>query len=187
MENKSQHPFWDALISFPPIKWFCNLSVCKKAMKIPLMQKIFNYEMITYMFYGVATTIINLIAYWLIYSPLVPADPITDKAGAAAATAIANVGAWVIAVIFAFITNKLIVFKSKSFSPNIVIKELFAFIAARLLSLGFETLWMMGATFINPSTTFNLIAKFIAMIAVTLLNYIFSKLFIFKKKQGDAK
>jgi putative flippase GtrA len=88
------------------------------------------------------------------------------------------VSSWILAVSFAFVTNKLFVFQSSSLEMSVLIKEISAFVGARLLSLGFEIVWMNVTTTVlkwNDS-----VCKIAAQFVITVLNYIFSKLFIFK-------
>ena len=100
---------------------------------------------------------------------------------------------WIFAVSFAYITNKLWVFESKSWQGKTVIKELLGFVGARLFSLGVEELglWLlidilnMGAlrlSILSLDINGNMIAKVIMQIVVIILNYVFSKLVVFKKK-----
>lgn len=178
MITKSERPFWDFLLSIKIITWFINLPISKKVMKNKLAQKLFNYEAITYIFYGVLTTIVNLVIYRLIYKTAAP----KDETQARIITAVATIIAWIIAMLFAFVTNKLIVFKSPSFKKEILWPEFTSFTIARLLSLGFEFIIMLGSTFISTTEFFNTCAKVFAMIFVVIINYIFSKLFIFKNK-----
>ena len=173
---KSDKPFWDWMMNIPVVKWFCNLSICKKCMELKIFQMLLNYEIITYIFYGVLTTIVNLAIYYGFYGIFVA---IFDSA---LGVAILNTIAWLVAMLFAFITNKLIVFKSKNISFAVMIKELSAFAIARLASLFMEMIIVVPTAAIFPnSDTINFIAKIIAQIVVVISNYIFSKLFIFKK------
>ena len=89
--------------------------------------------------------------------------------------------AWTTAVIFAFITNKLIVFDSKNMDKKVVMKETISFFIARVISLGFD----MGIIYlmIDVMKIHEIISKVVANIVVIILNYIFSKLFIFKKEK----
>jgi putative flippase GtrA len=93
---------------------------------------------------------------------------------------IANAIAWVLAVAFAFITNKLYVFRSKSFEPSLLRRELISFVGARLLTLGIDELGMMLLVSVMGMNDW--IAKTIVNVLVIVLNYILSKLFIFKKE-----
>ena len=92
----------------------------------------------------------------------------------------ATVIAWTVAVIFAFVTNKLIVFESKSWKPAVAGKEFIGFIGARLFSLLVELLCMFIMVTLLHWNEF--VAKVIVQIIVVILNYVFSKLIIFKNK-----
>ena len=92
-----------------------------------------------------------------------------------------NTIAWILSVIFAFVTNKIFVFNSKSTDKKVLLKETVFFLIARLFSLGFDMLvvWLMADLWgINVW-----IVKIISNIIVIIMNYIFSKLFIFNNKQ----
>lgn len=92
----------------------------------------------------------------------------------------ATVIAWTVAVIFAFVTNKLIVFESKSWKPAVAGKEFVGFIGARLFSLLVELVFMFVMVTLLKWNDF--VAKFIVQVIVVILNYVFSKLLIFKNK-----
>ena len=84
------------------------------------------------------------------------------------------------ALIFAFFTNKIFVFESKSFRLKKLIPEIIGFTGARLLSFLFEE----GFLFVTYYFGMNeYIAKLIASVVVIILNYFSSKFFIFKKKE----
>lgn len=90
-----------------------------------------------------------------------------------------NIISWIIAVIAMYIMNKLFVFKTECNNYKTLIKEFFSFIVARILTLIVETLILyLGADIININ---DIIVKVIAQIVIIILNYLFSKLFIFKK------
>ena len=92
----------------------------------------------------------------------------------------ANIIAWVLAVLFAFITNKLFVFKSKSMDFKTLFTEGVSFFACRFLTGVLDVLIMYFAVdvFFQNSTMW----KIISNIIVIILNYIVSKVFVFNKK-----
>lgn len=153
-------------------------------------------EIILYLIFGVLTTVVNFI-FFSIFNKFT--DPL-----------ISNIIAWIFAVSFAFVTNKLLVFESKSWSKKTVIKEGSEFFGARLFSLGIEEaglalmlkvfhldipleeitkrfLIIIDNNLINLPEKFvnfftgEMIVKIILSVVVIVLNYIFSKLIIFKK------
>lgn len=124
-----------------------------------------NY--IFYAFFGVCTTLINWGVYYLCYSIIhIPNVPST-------------IIAWILAVTFAFITNKIWVFDSKSFDGKTLIYEIWTFLASRLLTGILDVVIMYFAVdvFAMNSTVWKLISNII----VIVLNYILSRLIIFKK------
>lgn len=131
-----------------------------------LWSKLVNKETISYLIFGVLTTIINYAVF-----------EICRFAGIH--YLIGTVIAWALAVMFAYITNKLFVFESKSWKKEVVVKELTSFVACRIASglfdLGFMAL-AVELLSMNES-----IAKLAANVFVVAANYVFSKLFIFKK------
>lgn len=152
------------------------------------MKKLFiKYkEIISYVFFGVLTTVVNLLVFKLF-----------DRILGSNLYLVTNVIAWIAAVVFAYITNKLWVFESKSWKADVVIKELVGFFGARVLSLGIEEagLWLMidimhfenikGFEIFSFKFDGNFIAKLIMQVVVVIMNYIFSKFLIFTKKKTD--
>jgi putative flippase GtrA len=127
-----------------------------------------NPETISYIIFGVLTTVINILVFNILNVQLH-----WDWA-------ISNVLAWVFAVIFAFITNKLFVFQSKSFTLKLFLWECTTFFGARLLSLGVDMLgmWIM----LDLCHIDSMISKVVVNVIVIIINYVLSKLIIFKKK-----
>lgn len=131
-----------------------------------LINKYVNKETISYVFFGALTTFVNLGAYWICTHVGIDYR-------------ISNTIAWVLAVAFAYVTNKLFVFESKSWKGSVVIKEVIGFVGARLLSFVFETGFLIFTVEILKMNDF--IAKCVASIFVLIMNYVASKFFIFKK------
>lgn len=122
--------------------------------------------LISYAFFGGCTTIVNWATYILCYNK------------AHIPNVISTIIAWIVAVAFAFITNKLWVFNSKSFNWRILLYEIWTFISARLLTGLLEVGIMYFAVdmyHLNAS-----LWKLLSNIVVIILNYVFSKLIIFK-------
>lgn len=124
-------------------------------------------ELILYVFFGGCTTLINIVSYFacrqVLCMPIVPADVI----------------AWLVSVIFAYVTNKLFVFESKSWRPRLVLKESAEFLAARIFSLGVDVV-MLYIT-VTILDFWELPMKVLANVVVIVINYIFSKWIIFRK------
>ena len=125
-------------------------------------------ELFFYGVFGVLTTILNLIVFFFfrdaMHIPLL----------------VANSMAWVIAVIFAFITNKLFVFNSKSWESSVWIKELVEFFSSRIFTFIVETVLLFLT--VKVWGLDEKICKIAITVLVIILNYILSKLWVFKKK-----
>lgn len=121
-------------------------------------------EIINYLIFGGLTTLISIITYAL-FAKVFHIDYL-----------ISNVLSWIIAVLFAYITNKIFVFESKS-KKNI--KEITSFFFFRVVSLIMEMVILY--IFVDMLHIDDLVTKIIAQIIVIVSNYVFSKLFIFKK------
>lgn len=139
-----------------------------------LIKKFLNKETISYLIFGVLTTIINIVVFWFAEREL--AFIMSEDA----ASLVGNVIAWVISVAFAFVTNKLFVFESKSMAFKVVMAELTGFVIARLLSLAFDEGFMFFAIVLLGMNS--LLAKIISNVFVVIINYVLSKFFIFKNK-----
>lgn len=139
-------------------------------------------ELITYGVFGVATTVVNFITFKL-FNVILGEEYYL----------LSNVIAWVVSVFFAYFTNKLWVFESKSMKADVVMKELLSFFAARGFSFIIEELglyllvdvaklsdYSLNLVYFNLSGT--MISKVLIAAVVVVLNYFFSKMFIFRKK-----
>lgn len=125
------------------------------------------YDILVYLFFGVLTTLVNYIVYLPCYNLL--------HWGAA----VSNVVAWVAAVAFAYVTNKPFVFKSYDWSRETVIPELTKFVGSRILSGALET----GIIFVTVDWLCwdGNIMKLLTSVLVVIINYIASKLLVFKR------
>lgn len=124
---------------------------------------------ILYAFFGVATTLINIIVYWVCARVLC----LSTMAG--------NILAWIAAVLFAYITNKKWVFESQVNDFRGIMREIISFISCRLAT-GLLDMFIMYV-FVDIIHFNDMIVKCIANIIVIIANYIASKLIIFKKAQ----
>ena len=130
----------------------------------------FKYkELFFYGVFGVGATVINIVSYRIL------ANTFGKKY-----FLIANIIAWILAFIFAFITNKLFVFESKSWEVKIAIKEFVGFLSARLATGILDTVLMW--LFVSVISLDDTLSKIIINILVIIINYIASKFFIFKKE-----
>lgn len=126
-------------------------------------------ELFFYAVFGVGATVINIVSYRVL------ANTFGKKY-----FLIANIIAWILAFIFAFITNKLFVFESKSWEAQIAMKEFVGFLSARLATGILDTVLMW--LFVSVISLDDTLSKVIINILVIIINYIASKFFIFKKE-----
>ena len=126
-------------------------------------------EIINYLIFGVLTTIISLLTYYLlVFTILNPNNPLELQ--------IANIISWIVCVTFAYITNRKYVFNSNNKN---IIKECIKFYSSRLTTLLLDMLLMFLLVSILKFN--DKIVKIIIQIIVIILNYIISKLLVFKK------
>jgi len=123
---------------------------------------------VTYVFVGLLTTIVNVIAFWF-GTHIHHLDILSG-----------NCFAWIVAVSFGYWANKTIVFKTHSDSLQALLTECISFFAMRLVSLGVESVILKVTVEILHLP--DMIMKVITNFVVVILNYVFSKVFIFKKK-----
>lgn len=127
-------------------------------------------EIITYIFFGGLTTVVSFVSY-AIFVRFFNLDIV-----------VGNILSWIISVTFAYITNRIWVFESKEKKPIKIIYEIVSFFSSRLLSGAVETLLMF--VFAEKLGLYDLGVKIIANVIVIILNYIFSKLIVFRKKNN---
>ncbi|MCQ2516774.1 MAG: GtrA family protein [Saccharofermentans sp.] len=123
---------------------------------------------IMYGIFGVLTTVVNYFVYWLCARPL-SLDPM-----------VSNTIAWVAGVAFAYVTNRKYVFESQENSTKGIIRELGSFTVSRLFTYFVEQAILF--VFVKRLGFNDLIIKLIANVVVIILNYVLSKLIVFKKK-----
>ena len=133
------------------------------------IKKLWNQykELILYVIFGGCTTLINIVVYFVcrrwLWMAVVPAD----------------VMAWFLSVVFAYVTNKLFVFESKSWQTKLVLKEVAEFFAARVFSLGVDVALLYMT--VELLGWWEMPMKITANVVVIIINYIFSKWIIFNK------
>lgn len=119
------------------------------------------------MIFGVLTTIINLTSYYF-FSKIININYL-----------ISNIISWIISVIFSYITNKLYVFNSKDKRMDVIVKEFIKFINCRLTSGFIEVLLLF--LLVDIMKINDIISKLAIGVIVVVLNFIFSKIFVFQK------
>jgi len=141
-------------------------------------------EQIVYIFFGVLTTAVNLLTFHV--CEIILGQKLY---------LISNIAAWVLSVAFAFVTNKLWVFESKSWQKGTVLKEIPAFVSARVFSFLVEEFGLYVLVDVLSLKTFSfdfigykiygtIIAKIVLAVVVVVINYIFSKFIVFRRKEG---
>ncbi len=134
-------------------------------------------EQILYLFFGGVTTLVNIVVY-------------AACARIGMATGVANAVAWVVAVLTAYVTNRIWVFRSRSRGVTLV-KEAASFVGCRVATgVMDEIIMILGVDRLGPIVApghlglWGLGVKVFSNVLVIVLNYVFSKLFIFRKKDA---
>lgn len=135
------------------------------------MNKIYERyrEFIDYAIFGVLTTIVNIVVFFLLDTVLnIP-------------YLIANAIAIILSILFAFFTNKKYVFKSKPPTFKVAFREFYLFVGFRLVSGLFDMLsmWILVDLLVMGTN----LAKIVTQFIVVALNYLFSKFFVFKQDE----
>ena len=125
-------------------------------------------SILIYLIFGVLTTAVNYLVY----------IPCLNLLGLKAS--VSNVIAWCVAVLFAFLTNKPFVFESKDWSAKTVVPEFTKFVGTRVASGLMETVILMVA--VDMLGWNGVIWKLVPNVIVVILNYIGSKLLVFRRK-----
>lgn len=126
------------------------------------------WDILAYLIFGVLTTVVNYAVYLPVYNIL------------GLSAALSNAIAWVVAVAFAYLTNKPFVFKSHDWSRATIIPELTKFVSCRVASGALETVILLVT--VDILSWNGNIWKLLTQVMVVVLNYIFSKLIVFKKR-----
>lgn len=132
-----------------------------------IWNKFFNRENVSYLIFGVLTTLADWISYRMMR--LAGMD-----------YRLATAGAWAVAVLFAFVTNKLFVFGSLSLRAAQVWKEFVAFVACRVAT-GILTLIAMMVMVDGIGIQNDFFCKVVVSVLSLVMNYVLSKWFIFKQ------
>lgn len=126
------------------------------------------WDILIYLVFGVLTTVVNYAVYL----------PVYNFCGISAA--VSNMIAWIVAVVFAFLTNKPFVFHSHDWSVKTVVPELIKFVSCRLASGVMETVILFLA--VDLMAWNGNVWKLITQVLVIIINYVGSKLLVFRNK-----
>ncbi|EIM11261.1 putative integral inner membrane protein [Bacillus atrophaeus C89] len=129
-------------------------------------------EMIMYIIMGIFTTAVNISSFYILVE-ILDTDYKT-----------ATVIAWILSVLFAYITNKIYVFQQKTSDMRSLIRELTAFFSVRLLSLGIDLGMMI--LLVSQFHTNETLAKILDNVVIVVVNYIASKWLVFKKTTEEG-
>lgn len=125
-------------------------------------------DVIFYAIFGVLTTLVNIISFWVSAHAL------------HFATMTSTIMAWMVAVLFAYLTNRKWVFHSTATNTSDIVKEIISFFSCRLATGIVD--WICMFLFVDCLQWNDMVIKFGANVLVIILNYVASKLLIFKKE-----
>ena len=135
-----------------------------------LMQLIKKYkDILLYGIFGVLTTVVNIVTYWVAAHPL------------GLSVMVSTVIAWIAAVLFAYVTNRKWVFHSQAEGTKEIVQEIVSFFTCRLATGVVD--WTCMFIFVDLLHFNDVIIKAAANVLVIILNYVASKLVIFKKRK----
>ena len=138
-----------------------------------LKERYINRETVSYVIIGVLTTLLDWAVFGLLYKKLGMSE------------LIANVISTAAAILFAFVTNKFIVFRSMERDAATLLREFLRFVASRLVTFALQELLLFIT--VTKMGMDGMIMKMVTSVIVIVLNYVFSKLFIFNKKETPMK
>lgn len=147
-----------------------------KIMHLPLLRLLEPFykkhkEVLLYLFFGVVTTAVSFFVFWLFESPL-GLDAL-----------LSNLISWVISVAVAYVTNRIWVFASRAEGLGAIGLEILSFYLSRVATfLVEEGILLIFVTWLSLSA---MPVKIVASVIVVILNYVFSKLFVFRGKNGQ--
>ena len=124
-------------------------------------------DVILYLIFGGLTTVVNIAVYWICVHIL------------GTGVMFGTVAAWALAVLFAYLTNRTMVFHSSAAGAQAVLREITSFFGCRLGTGVVD--WVIMFVFVTVLHFNDMIVKIAANIIVIVLNYVLSKFVIFKK------
>lgn len=153
--NKEKKDIFDKLMSLPVLRIF-----------EPFYKK--HKEILLYLFFGVLTTLVSFATFWYLADVLM----LNEHA--------ANIISWILAVLCAFVTNRIWVFDAAAKNTRGLLMQMIMFYASRLSTLAVEEVIIY--IFITRMELPNMPVKLAASVIVVILNYVLSKLVVFTKK-----
>ena len=167
-QQQRQPDIFDKLVHLKIFRWF-----------EPFFQK--NREMLMYLFFGVMTTVVSFLTAGISKYLLELIEYSDDDTKETVVAIVSTVISWICAVTFAYVTNRVWVFDSKVTGKKGILTEMMSFYGGRIFTLLVE----MGMMWLGYSVMgINYwVTKIVANVVVLILNYVISKLFVFKKKK----
>ncbi|MBP3272479.1 MAG: GtrA family protein [Ruminococcus sp.] len=157
-----------------------------RIMSVGLLKKLEPFykahkEVLLYLFFGVLTTVISWIFFAIPSSLLHLKDAVIFGQKLDMNSIVSNVISWIVAVAFAYVTNRIWVFQDRAYGVKGIAGECAKFFSGRLLTLVIETVLLNLCT--TKLDMKEMTAKIIVSVITVILNYVISKLFVFNKKQ----
>jgi len=147
-----------------------------KKIKVLILQ---YWEVLSYLLFGVLTTVVNYLVYLPVYNLL------------GLSAAVSNAIAWVVAVAFAYVTNKIWVFHSKVKEPAAVLKEAAKFVSSRAATGVLEVLGVPFLILLGMDQKIfgidGMLAKMVVSVIVVIANYVLSKWLVFNNKKPETR
>lgn len=149
-----------------------------KIMKLPGLRMLEPFykkykEILLYLFFGGLTFVVSIVTY-AYFNVVLGINEL-----------VANVISWVLAVLFAFVTNRIWVFQAPTHTAGEFVRQMVSFFGGRVLTLVVEELILL--VFITVLHFASMPVKVVAQIVVIVLNYIISKLIVFRKKESTVR
>lgn len=130
-----------------------------------------NKEILLYLFFGGLTFLVSISSY-AVFNIRIGWNALT-----------ANIASWILAVAFAYVTNRTWVFESSTDRGRNLIKEITGFVGGRIATLVIEELILF--IFITEFEMNSVLVKIVAQVVVIALNYVISKMIVFKPEGGN--
>ena len=130
-----------------------------------------NKEILLYLFFGGLTFLVSISSY-AVFNIRIGWNALT-----------ANIASWILAVAFAYVTNRIWVFTSSADSKRGIAREVVSFVSGRIVTLVIEELILL--VFVTALEMNSILIKIVAQVVVIALNYVISKLVVFKSKKGN--
>ena len=170
-EERVKSDIFDKLVHLKPFRWFEDFFQAHR-------------EGLLYLFFGAATTVVNLALsafFWYVLGwKSVYADMPWGRM--AVGTFFGNLLSIVLSIVFAYVTNRVWVFRSQTCGMKAILTEFFKFAGGRVVTMIIELGGVQLGTVLFPGDDVKLfISKLIAQIIVILLNFVISKLFVFRE------